>query len=201
MAHRPFTDEKSLWHAFQLGSELALTQLMDQFIGPMTYYGRKLSHNDDLIQDCIQETFIDIWQYRANLRVVQEIRPYLLTCLRRKIGQAILKEKFLPLEEMDAGAHFELDFNVEQSLVRDEEEAQRIFELNRYINGLSRKRKEIIYLKYYQNLSNQEIALVMGIQYQTASNLLHEALNSLRELIPSKSILSLLFLWTTVLHQ
>ncbi|PWJ59174.1 RNA polymerase sigma factor (sigma-70 family) [Dyadobacter jejuensis] len=195
MKQHPYSGDESLWLDFQSGSELALTQLMDQYIEPMTYYGRKLSRNDDLIQDCIQETFIEIWQYRQSLKALQEIRPYLLTCLRRKIGKAIKKDNHISLEENPPTLTFELDFSIEDRLVKNEEETQRLQELNRHINSLSKRRKEIIYLKFYQNLSNEEIAQIMGVRYQTATNLLHEAISSLRELIPSKSILSLLYTW------
>ncbi len=196
MSIMPFPDEISLWKSFRSGSEIALEHLIRSYTTPLTYYGRKMVSNDDLIQDCIQETFIELWQYRAGLRDLTEIKPYLLTCLRRKIVKALKVENFVTLEEHNADHLFNLHFTIEDQLIENETEADTVRILNSYINSLSKRRKEIIYLKYYENLSNEEIAAVMGIKYQTATNLLHEALNSLRNLIPSQSTFPLLFIWT-----
>ncbi|CAG4991634.1 hypothetical protein DYBT9275_00796 [Dyadobacter sp. CECT 9275] len=188
-------NETSLWTSFQSGSEDALTELMRRYTRPLAFYGRKMARNDELIQDCIQETFIQLWQYRANLRQITEIRPYLFTCLRRKIIGSLKKEVFSEPVDDDLFSPFCIDFSIEERLIENENEAYRVRVLNKLINSLSKKRKEVIYLKFYENLSNNEIAEVMGIKYQTATNLIHEALDALRELIPGQSIVSLLILW------
>ncbi|GAB3171094.1 RNA polymerase sigma factor [Telluribacter humicola] len=57
---------------------------------------------------------------------------------------------------------------------------------------MSKRQKEAVYLRYFENMSNEEIATVMRVKYQTATNLIHEALSSLRESFSLSSLTTLL---------
>jgi RNA polymerase sigma factor (sigma-70 family) len=48
------------------------------------------------------------------------------------------------------------------------------------INVLPKRQKEIIYLKFFENLGREEIADIMQISPQAVSNLLQKALKNLR---------------------
>ena len=176
------TSDIELWRSLQQGSEKALTELMKIYIKPLTYYGQKMLKDNDQIQDCIQETFIQLWLYRSGLKDLSQVRPYLLTCLRRKIIRALKQEQ--NLGELDLDTPFYIDFSIEESLIESETEALRVKRMNALINKLPRRQKEAIYLRFFENMDNKEIAEVMGIKYQTARNILHEALDTLRQLMP-----------------
>lgn len=185
------SEEEQLWRHFTGGNEKALEELIRMFGKPLALYGRKLVKDDLLIQDCIQEVYIQLWQYRSGLRQVTEIRPYLFTCLRRKIISAIKRERVFVNNEQDDDFPFQVEFSIETRLIENETEAERVQMINRFINQLPRRQKEAVYLRFFENMSNDEIASVMGIKYQTATNLIHEALVALRQ---SFSINSLSFL-------
>lgn len=201
MTLMPLPDETSIWKSFRAGDEKALEHLIRTNTTSLTYYGRKMVKNDDVIQDCIQDTFIELWKYKNRLKDLTEIKPYLFTCLRRKIIRALKKEVYVTLDEHISESLFEVEFSIEDKLIQNEDESDKIKSINKHINSLSKRRKEIIYLKFYENLSNEEIASVMGIKYQTATNLLHEALTSLRNIIPSQSIISIVLFWSFIIRQ
>lgn len=189
------TEEEQLWKHFTGGNEKALEELIHTYGKPLALYGRKLVKNDLLIQDCIQEVYIQLWQYRSGLRQVTEIRPYLFTCLRRKIISSLKRERIFVSNSPDDETPFLAEFSIETRLIEDETEAERVQILNRFVNQLPRRQKEVIYLRFFESMSNDEIAAVMGIKYQTATNLIHEALTSLRHSFPSNSLsVTLLYL-------
>lgn len=177
---------------FTGGNEKALAELIRLYGKPLALYGRKMVKDDLLIQDCIQEVYIQLWQYRTGLRQLTEIRPYLFTCLRRKIINALKREHVFISTDREEEIPFLVEFSIETRLIESETEAERVQLINQYINRLPRRQKEAIYLRFYENLSNDEIAEVMGIKYQTATNLIHEALASLRESFPVNSVSLLL---------
>ena len=187
------SEEEQLWKHFTGGNEKALEELIRVFGKPLALYGRKLVKDDLLIQDCIQEVYIQLWQYRSGLRQVTEIRPYLFTCLRRKIITNLKRESIFVSGNQDEESPFLAEFSIETRLIQDETEAERVQILNRFINQLPRRQKEAIYLRFFENMSNDEIAEVMGIKYQTATNLIHEALASLRHSFPTNSVSLMLF--------
>jgi RNA polymerase sigma-70 factor (ECF subfamily) len=62
------------------------------------------------------------------------------------------------------------------------------------LNNLTNRQKEIVYLKYYQNLSYEEVSEIMKINYQAARNLLYQTIKTLRSLLAGAIDLFLLML-------
>jgi RNA polymerase sigma-70 factor (ECF subfamily) len=62
------------------------------------------------------------------------------------------------------------------------------------LERLSSRQKEIIYLKYYQNLSYEEVSEIMNINYQVARNLLYQAIKSLKTILAGSLELFFFFL-------
>ncbi len=90
------------------------------------------------------------------------------------------RNKF-PRQEIDDDFHFELSHDT--LIIKEEENREQKERVLNAFSKLSNRQKEIIYLKYYQQLNYDEISEVMNINYQTARNLLHKSILSLRKLI------------------
>lgn len=189
--------EVDVWNALRRGDEEALTDLIGRYSRPLMYYGRKMVPNDDLIQDAIQEVFIQIWTYRATLRAdVSEVKAYLFASLRRRLVQERKNPGYLlnPVSDSHYDSPFDVEFSIEDKLIESETEARRVALINQYLNALPKRQKEALYLKFYGDLTNQQIADVMAIRYQTATNLIHEALTSLRQALSQQALTLLLIL-------
>jgi RNA polymerase sigma factor (sigma-70 family) len=53
--------------------------------------------------------------------------------------------------------------------------------IRQYINTLTPKQKEAIFLIYYEELSYEEAAVVMDLRVKTVYNLIHLAISKLRQ--------------------
>jgi RNA polymerase sigma-70 factor (ECF subfamily) len=95
---------------------------------------------------------------------------------------------------MDGGNHFV--WSHETFLISEQEDEEKKIRLLKAIEQLSGRQKEIVYLKYYQNLSYDEICDIMNINYQVARNLLYQAIKSLKKWLPGP--LGLIFLLSTI---
>lgn len=190
-------DELMLWNDLRNGDEEALAQLLRLYAKSLISYGRKMVTDDALIEDCIQEVFIQLWQYRQNLKVeVGSVKAYLFAAVRRRIISEIKKNETISLyEHSNSESYFDIDFSIEEKIVKDETELQRVRLINERLNHLPKRQKEVVYLKFYKELSNQEIAKTMGVKYQSVSNLIHEALTLLRTLFPDDAIWFGLIVW------
>lgn len=174
------TDD-ALWQRVSAGDEPAFTQLMQRYTGRLISYGRKWSADDELVKDCVQDVFIELWLQRHRKQPIESVRAYLLASVRHRIGrltQRALREGNR-LDE-STQTEFTITFSVEDYWITDEESRIRIDRLNRYVNQLPARQREVIYLKYHQNLTQTQIAGVMGITYQSVSNLLQRTLAALR---------------------
>jgi RNA polymerase sigma factor (sigma-70 family) len=89
-----------------------------------------------------------------------------------------LKTKKLQLEEDYC---FHVEFSVEQLLIREQTLKDTSEKLITMLNQLPRRQKEILYLRFFQELEVEQIVQVMEIHPQSAYNLLHKAIHRLRQ--------------------
>lgn len=145
-------------------------------------YGSKFSKNAEFVKDCLQDLFLELWKNRETIRSADYVRPYLFKSLRNKIWRLLHKNRWHnKAEQIQENYYFDVEFSIEHHLIREETLRDTASKFSNILNQLPKRQKEIIYLRFYQNLEIQEIVEVMEINSQSAYNLLHRALSSLRD--------------------
>ena len=133
------------------------------------------------MQDCVQDVFTDIWIYRHKLSDAVVVKAYLLSCVRKRISRSQERDRVFRLSTTVDSIKFLFDFSIEHHLIADEITADKVTRLNQLINDLPSRQKEALYLRYNQELTVDQIANMLDINYQSANNLLHRALLCLRK--------------------
>lgn len=171
-----------LWQRFKAGDSAALGQLAQVHYRALYNYATKFSSDPDFIRDTIQELYLDLWERRAHLSETAFVKSYLLKALRHKlIKESIRLKRFQePAQVMFDGD--QEDLPIESQIIADENSSFQSSRLKRVITSLSKRQQEIIYLRFYQNLDNADIAHIMGLGRQSVSNLLHRTLKEIREI-------------------
>ena len=191
----PLTDlsDEQLWKSLQEDDSEAFTFLIKRYSRFLLNYGRKFTLDQELIKDSVQDLFTELWLYRKGLSKINSIQSYLLVSLRRKIFHSFKSFPHTTLGNPEEDEYpFMITFSIQDQLVESETEQHRLDQLNHMLNMLPARQKEVLYLKFYQNLSNQEIAELLKVQYQSVSNLLQRALAFLRTHWKEEFTLSLL---------
>jgi RNA polymerase sigma factor (sigma-70 family) len=165
-----------LWESFREGDREAFATLFRTHYELMYWYGGKFTADNNLLEDCIQELFIELWQAKTRAPVVS-VRAYLLKSLKYKLLKAYRKSRVI-VPIADEEAMFE--WSHESFLIAEEEDDEKKRLVLKALEQLTGRQKEIIYLKYYQNLSYDEVSEIMNINYQAARNLLYQAIRSLK---------------------
>ncbi|GAB3809497.1 sigma-70 family RNA polymerase sigma factor [Spirosoma humi] len=172
-------DDTSLWQRFRTGDAVAFDQLVYRYFQPLYRYGVRLDADDEYVKDCIQDVFIELWQRRNTVNETEFVKFYLLKSLRRRIfrGRAKWGSGWESLQE---DYLFEVEFSIESQLINQQITQDQVRQLEALLNQLSKRQKEVIFLKFYQNLTHEQIAEVMALNRQSVYNILHEALQRLR---------------------
>lgn len=174
----------SWWNAFKEGDRTAFDNLFRQYYPVLLLYGLKISQDRDVVDDCIQDLFIELWQSKASPQI-QSVKAYLLKALKYKLfRQFKLVQPVQHSGDDQQGVPFELSHD--HFIINRDDERSRATKITTAVNKLPNRQKEIIYLKIYQSLSYEEISEVMSINYQVARNLFHQSIKSLREMIEFK---------------
>jgi RNA polymerase sigma factor (sigma-70 family) len=173
--------DAELWRAFKDGSEVALGEIFKTHYPGLYDYLFKIFRNAEMAENAIQELFLHLWQNRKTLGEAQSIRFYLISSARRRaLKQLSHLRRYVSDDIESTSEDWLFDFSPEDLLISQEtSDAQREV-LLQVIEQLPKRQKEVVYLRYYQNLSLNEIAEVLSIHYQSVLNNLNRAFNTLR---------------------
>ena len=155
------------WDLFLKGDDNALEIIFSEHYSHLYNYGRKLTLDKTSVEDAIQELFIDLIKYRKKISKTDNVKFYLIKSLRNKINSLRSNPIEMKFEISD-----ESSSSVDNNLYPG---------LKKQIDKLSSSEREIVYLKFYNNLKNAEISEVLGIKYQTVANHLLNAITKLRK--------------------
>lgn len=171
------------WQALKDGDKGALEHIYRDHAAVLFKYGRKFMPDAQLVEDCIQDLFIELWDARQRISATDSIRKYLFVSLRRKIVKTLDRQVKKIASEEPEERHFQADFGIDQLIIQGELDAERDSKLKVAMAALSERQREVLYLKYFADMDYNQIGEIMELNYQSARNLSHRALESLRQIL------------------
>jgi len=161
------------------GDAGALTALLDAFWEPLTRYASRVLNDFDAADDVVQDVFVRVWARRREWKG-GSVRALLFTLtrnaaldeLRRRNSRARLVLVSIPHAPRHQPTPVEL---LEGNEVR-------AF-VDRAVQELPARRREVFDLVYLRGLSYQEVADIMGISVKTVGNQMTSALRQLRQVL------------------
>jgi RNA polymerase sigma factor (sigma-70 family) len=175
------TDWSLEWSQFKNGRQDSFQHIYDHFFDRLYQYGCKLTDSTELVEDCIQELFLTLYTNRNHLSDTVNVEFYLLKALKLTIYGKLRKEKHL-IFKGDQLDEFKLEFLIETEepeLIKQ----HKIDSVLKSLNELSPAAREIIYLKFYSDLSYEEIGHMLGIKADSAKKQVYRIVSSLRVIL------------------
>jgi|AntRauTorckE6833_2_1112554.scaffolds.fasta_scaffold02960_5 RNA polymerase sigma-70 factor (ECF subfamily) len=151
----------------------------DQYADDIFRFCLVKMRNRDEALDVMQETFTKTWEYLAGDKDVDNIRAFLYQVARNKIIDWSRKKKADSLDTiLEAGVEFGDDSEQSEAVER-KIDARFLVEL---IDELPQKYRDVVYFKYVEDLTIQEISDIVGQRENTVSVHLHRGLEKLEEI-------------------
>lgn len=167
------------WEQFTAGDKSAYTVLY-RFYYPRLYnYGIRLCQDAAWTEDCIQELMTQIWFKRGMLGRVERPTSYLFVAFRHRI---LKTHATLPLLTGLAGGDqsFPLELAPDELLMDQEQETGRHVYLQKALDTLTPRQREAVFLKFYEEMSYEEISSMLDISTKAAYKLIARAIGELR---------------------
>ncbi|MBT1705169.1 RNA polymerase sigma factor [Chryseosolibacter indicus] len=185
-------EEQKHWDAMREGSVASLEWLYNNYAKLLYNYGRKIGTETPELEDAIHDLFVDLWKSRENISSTTSVRFYLYSSLRRRIlrnsrGNDLFESRIEGIENALTSA----DPSAEQTLIDIEARNTQVLRLKKFLNDLSPRQYEALVLKFYDELSYEEIAAILNVNTQSARNLVQRGLEHLRHYL--KLTISILF--------
>ena len=202
-------NDKEFWKKIKEGDQAALGAIYERYSNVLYAYGMKIVQDRELINDCIQDLFVYLYDKRKNLSIPSNVKAYLLLSLKRQIYKAKMDEaktdaQFVSIDNMGTSDRtcFNLIIDVQATMEYTEFKENQLRSLQEALDGLSPRQREILYLRYYKKLSLDEVMEVTKISRQVVMNMTSIALSRLRqnELLTKTFLLELLAHFTTFVN-
>lgn len=183
-------ESKIRWQQFISGDNDSYSWIYNTFVQDIYRYGLRFTSNKEIIQDCIQEVFTTLYKNRDRLITPENIKVYLFVSLKNNLIRTIYKESVYN-HDLSEDIEFSLEPTVEDEFISNEQYVNQQKRIKEILNLLSPRQREIIYYRYIQELSMDEICTLMDLNYQSAQNLIQRSLKKMRATYGSIDILLL----------
>jgi len=174
-----------LWQQFLSGNGDAFSTIYQQHATALLAYGLKLSPQQEIVNDAIQDVFINLWQKRSELPAVINTRAYLLKSLRNRILRILDNRTLNGNGNQPSPA---IQESCEQHIIIAEIKEERLTELYTKLQNLPTRQKEVINLRYFQNLKTAEIAAILDISSSAVMTRLFRARKKMRQILGHESV-------------
>ena len=176
--------DEALAEAYLGGEERALRALIERHHDALLgFLIRMLGGDRGRAEDAFQETFLQVHRSLEGFDPQRRFKPWLFTIAANKARDALRRQKRRPERSLDAPAGGAgdgatvvdfLGMDEEAGEVADDAEARSAM-VQRAIDGLTEMQREILLLAYFQQLTYQQLAELLGLPLGTVKSRLHAA--------------------------
>lgn len=170
-----------IWRQLKSGDPQALMGLYRIYYTGLMNFGIKMTGNRELTSDCITQVLIKLWDKHAVLPAVENIRSYLITCLKNELLAELKNTDRIRSGNLRFIQETPLaEISYEEYLIQLQLDLEVSHDLQRAFAQLTPREKELLQLKFFEDLSYEEIALRCNISKRTAYNIVHDGLKTLK---------------------
>ncbi|MDR1918806.1 MAG: sigma-70 family RNA polymerase sigma factor [Tannerellaceae bacterium] len=173
--------DKMLWNIFLSGDDNAFGLLYNEYASRLYTYGLHFTSNHELVKDCVQDLFVKLYTNRKRLQPVENVKVYFYHSMKNTLFNVFKKEA--SCYQIDT---IEPVFCIESSAETQLIETEQLYEqkklLTRMIEYLTPRQREVLYYRFVEELSHEEICKLMQMNYQSVRNLLHRTILKMRSI-------------------
>jgi len=181
MKRQEHTDYQAIWNSFvYTGDKESIGLIYFGHYDLLYNFGLKYTSDIHIVEDAIQNIFGYFLKSGTRLSPVKNLRGYLLQSFRHQLLLDLkkrnkiyhlnsIKGESVDYHEPEVNEVFENDWNIRIQQ-----------KLDKCMEHLTEKQKEILYLRFHGKLSYAEIAVILGIAVDSCQKLVYRTLKSLR---------------------
>ena len=177
-----FKDNHFLIESLREGNESAYFYVVEIYSHQLFSYALSLINDHALAQDIVQNVFINTWRYRKKLDSKFSLASFLHKATYNEFTKQYHQKKTISRLEKKYYESLE-----KATQIRDKDNLDEIMSvINREIEKLPPKSKEVFLLSKKEGLSNIEISAILGISTKTIEGHITKAYKILRANLKEK---------------
>ena len=166
--------------------------LLSRYQGKIFNYIFFIVRNQELAEDLFQETFVKaiVTIQQGRYTADGKFASWLTRIAHNLVIDSYRQERnenTISNDEVEADLFNNADLcddNIEMQMVNE----QTLIDVRRLVDALPENQREVVYMRYYQNLSFKEIADIIGVSINTALGRVRYALINMRRIAEEKHV-------------
>jgi RNA polymerase sigma-70 factor (ECF subfamily) len=166
------------------GDEFAFRALLERHQDSVVGTVAKMLGNPSDAEDIAQQVFLRVWQHAKSYRPDAKFTTYLFTITRNLVFNETRRrsrKKEIPLDTGDSSGNHEPGDDPHRQPDASLLEAELRIAVDQAITSLPETQRLAVILRRYENLSYEEIAVVLDLSVSAVKSQLFRARSSLRE--------------------
>lgn len=177
---------------YSKGDNKAFDELLARYQAKIFNYIFFIVRNQELAEDLFQETFVKaiVTIQQGRYTADGKFGAWLTRIAHNLVIDAFRQERSentISNDESEVDLLNDIDLcddNIEMQMVND----QTLSDVRRLVDALPENQREVVYMRYYQDLSFKEIAEIIGVSINTALGRMRYALLNMRKIAEEKQI-------------
>lgn len=152
-------------------------------INDLFSYALHFGFDRETCKDAIHDVFYKLCVDKTRLDTINNMRFYLLRALKNRLLDIYKKKKDISELSLDTQYNdlpFTITVTIEDSIIETEEEEKIKNTVESLLKTLTDREREIIYLRFNQECSYEEIAQLMSISVHSCRKLSYKAITKLK---------------------
>lgn len=160
-----------------------ISSIYNLYVDNLYTYALYLGFNKETIMDAIHDVFCKLATDEKILDDVSNIKFYLFKSLKNRLIDSYKTDrKHMQLSVDDIQEMpFNIHVTIEDRLINKEEQQQIETRISEMLASLTKRQREVVYLRYVQEYDYSQIAELLSISMHSCRKLLSKAMQNLRE--------------------
>lgn len=172
--------EEALISSILQGDNNAFSLIYGRYANELLAYGIGLGFDRETLKDTIHDIFAKIYDNKGYLKDVRNLKSYLFRSLKNQLIN-LRKAQAEALDISKNEMNFSVTVTVLDELIEDEDRLFVKTEVEKYLNCLTSRQREAIYLRFIQELSYEEIAVLLEMSPHAVRKLTSRAILRIRK--------------------
>lgn len=183
--------ENILWKSFRNGDNDSFELIYKNYADILFRYGIQFTSNESLVKDAIHDVYVKLYNDRLRLKTEVNIKFYLFTCLKNHLYNLLKRELFFDKVDLEEDEYLDPCAEEQVTVTLNQKELQQT--VRKVLSMLTDRQREIIYYRYMEELSIEEIAILMDMNYQSVQNSIQRSIKKIRESFPVLVVFFILY--------
>ncbi len=175
----------SSYRRFLEGEKSAFSEILDLYRDNLIFFINRTVHNLHVAEDLAADCFVELLIHPKRYNFQYSLKTYLFTIAHHKTVNYIRHNKRsqpMSVEELEEKSEAYLSF--EEDVLRSQQRQA----VHKALETLKEEYRSVLHLLYFEELSYEEAAKVMGKNKKQIDNLAYRAKGALRNILEKEGI-------------